>query len=161
RDRRRVRIGSGLELAVQRLLGPRLRGFAGYLLLGALVGMLVWQDAASGAPDDNPAQTRGAAASPAKPARGPLFVVLRIAEALQLNDEQTVKLAGAFRRIAEQRRTLLAEKAALETKLTAELGKKPPDETTLSSLTDQLVAQEHDIAALPESLWKSIQPVLT
>jgi hypothetical protein len=93
--------------------------------------------------------------------RGPMLVVLRIAEALQLNDAQTVKLAGEFRRVAEQRRGLLAQKATLATKLEAQLARKPADDGVLTTLTDQIVALEREILLLPEGLWQSIQPVLT
>jgi hypothetical protein len=93
--------------------------------------------------------------------RGPMLLVLRIAEALQLSDEQTVKLAAEFRRVAAQRRTMLAEKTALEAKLEAQLARKPVDEATVSSLTEQLVALERNLVLLPDELWKSIQPLLT
>jgi len=93
--------------------------------------------------------------------RGPMLVVLRIAETLQLNDEQTVKLAGEFRRVAQQRRGLLAQKAALATKLEGQLARKPADDGALTTLTDQIVALEREIMLLPEGLWQSIQPVLT
>jgi len=93
--------------------------------------------------------------------RAPMLVVLRIAEALQLSDEQTVKLAGEFRRTAQQRRTMLAEKTALEAKLEAQLARKPVDDAALSSLTEQLVAVDRGISQLPNELWTSIQPVLT
>jgi hypothetical protein len=90
-----------------------------------------------------------------------MLVVLRIAEALHLSDEQTVKLAGEFRRVAQQRRALLAQKAALAAKLEAQLAQKPADDGALTTLTDQLAALEREIMLLPEGLWKSIQPVLT
>lgn len=93
--------------------------------------------------------------------RGPMLMVLRIAEELHLSDEQTVKVAGEFRRLAEQRRELVAQKAALATKLETQLAAQPRDDKALDALTDQLVALEQRIGQLPEQLWKGVQPVLT
>lgn len=93
--------------------------------------------------------------------RGPMLLVLRIAEALQLNDEQTIKLATEFRRVAQQRRELVARRVVLAGKLEEQLAQKTRDDAKLTGLTEQLVALELEIARLPEALWKSIQPVLT
>lgn len=93
--------------------------------------------------------------------RGPMLVVLRIAEALRLSDEQTIKLAGEFRRVAQQRRELVARRVVLVGKLEEQLGKKPLDDAALKSLTAQLVSIEQDIGRLPEGLWNALQPVLT
>jgi hypothetical protein len=93
--------------------------------------------------------------------RGPMLLVLRIAEELHLSDEQTVKVAGEFRRVAQQRRELLAQKAALVTKLESQLARQPRDDGALDALTGQLVGIEQQMALLPEQLWKGVQPVLT
>jgi Spy/CpxP family protein refolding chaperone len=93
--------------------------------------------------------------------RGPMLLVLRIAEALHLSDEQTIKVAAEFRRVAQQRRELIARRVALAGKLESQLAQKPRDDAALTSLTEQLVAIEQEINRLPEGLWKSIQPVLT
>lgn len=93
--------------------------------------------------------------------RGPMLVVLRIAELLHLSDEQTIKVASEFRRVAQRRRELVAQKASLVTKLEGLLAQKPLDDAALTSATEQLIAVEHELGLLPEGLWKSIQPVLT
>lgn len=93
--------------------------------------------------------------------RGPMLVVLRIAEALRLSDEQTIKLAGEFRRVAQQRRELVARRVVLVGKLEEQLGKKPLDDGALKSLTAQLVSIEQEIGRLPEVLWNALQPSLT
>ena len=93
--------------------------------------------------------------------RGPMLLVLRIAEELRLSDEQTVKVAGEFRRVAQQRRELLAQKASLVTKLESQLARQPLDDGALDALTGQLVGIEQQMALLPEQLWKGVQPVLT
>ena len=90
--------------------------------------------------------------------RGPMLVVLRIAELLHLSDEQTIKVASEFRRVAQRRRELVAQKASLVTKLEGLLAQKPLDDAALTSATEQLIAVEHELGLLPEGLWKSIQP---
>ncbi len=92
--------------------------------------------------------------------RGPMLVVLRIAEELHLSDDQTIKVAGEFRRVAQQRRELVAKKNALAGQLEAQLA-KPRDDKALDALTDQMVAVEQQLLQLPEQLWKGVQPVLT
>ena len=93
--------------------------------------------------------------------RGPMLVVLRIAEELHLSDEQTIKVAGEFRRVAQQRRELVAKKNALAGQLEAQLARTPRDDKALDALTDQMVAVEQQLLQLPEQLWKGVQPVLT
>ena len=93
--------------------------------------------------------------------RGPMLLVLRIAEELHLSDEQTVKIAGEFRRVAQQRRELLAQKVSLVAKLEAQLARQPRDDAALDALTGQLVGIEQQLLQLPDQLWKGVQPVLT
>jgi hypothetical protein len=93
--------------------------------------------------------------------RGSMLVVLRIAEELHLSDEQTIKVAGEFRRVAHQRRELVAKKAALASKLEAQLAQQPHDDKALDALTDQMVAVEQQLLQMPEQLWKGVQPVLS
>jgi len=126
------------------------------------------QDAAAAsveAPDDDGGDAAGFSGGGQRArrggGRGPMLLVLRIAEELHLSDEQTVKVAGEFRRVAQQRRELVAQKAALATRLETQLGAQPRDDKALDALTDQLVAIEQRIAQLPDLLWKGIQPVLT
>lgn len=140
-----------------------------YLILVALLAALAMPfSPARATPVATPevAPTAGTAAGArergaVRGSRGPLLVVLRIAEALQLSDAQTIKLAGEFRRVAQRRRTLLAEKAALNAKLEAVLAQRPLDEGELTRVTEQAVALERELVLLPESLWKAIQPELT
>ena len=93
--------------------------------------------------------------------RGGMLVVLRIAEELHLSDEQTIKVAAEFRRVAQQRRELVGKKNALAAKLEAQLAQQPRDDKALDALTDQVVAVEQQLLQLPEQLWKGVQPVLT
>lgn len=115
--------------------------------------------AASAEPE--PAAERSATPQPGIASRGAMLVVLRIADALRLSDEQTVKLAREFRAFAAQRKALLAEKTDLASRLQTELAKQSPDEATLGTLTERIVAIDRDLARLPERLWTSIQPLLT
>jgi Spy/CpxP family protein refolding chaperone len=146
----------------------------GALLAGALpsVGVLAPCRAHAVSPDAAEVEADDAGdASVAEPfaggkgrrsgSRGPMLLVLRIAEALHLSDEQTIKLAAEFRRVAQQRHELIARRAALATRLEAQLAQRPLDDAALTSLTEQLVALDQQIGRLPEGLWKSIQPVLT
>jgi Spy/CpxP family protein refolding chaperone len=112
------------------------------------------------AEDDDAEALVGGAARESGGGRGPMLVVLRIAEKLHLSDEQTIKVASEFRRIAQQRRELVAKRAALATKLEAQLAQEPRDDAGLTALTDQMVALEQQLVLLPEQLWKGVQPVL-
>jgi hypothetical protein len=90
-----------------------------------------------------------------------MFLVLRIADALHLNDEQTIKVASSFRNIEEKRQKLRGDKEAVESQLDAELAKKPIDEAKVSSLTQQALAIDRQLLLLPEEMYSSIQGMLT
>jgi Spy/CpxP family protein refolding chaperone len=119
--------------------------------------------AVDGADDDGAATgfAGGGARAGRGGGRGGMMVVLRIAEELHLSDEQTIKVAGEFRRVAQQRRELVGRKNALAAKLEAQLAQQPRDDKALDALTDQMVAIEQQLLQLPEQLWKGVQPVLT
>lgn len=120
---------------------------------------------AAAADEDDDGAASGFAGGAARPGRGggrgPMLVVLRIAEELHLSDEQTIKVAGEFRRVAQQRRELVARKSTLASKLEAQLAQQPRDDKALDALTEQMVAVEQQLLQLPEQLWKGVQPVLT
>lgn len=121
--------------------------------------------AAADAADDEDGAASGFAGGGARAGRGGgrggMLVVLRIAEELHLSDEQTIKVAGEFRRVAQQRRELVGKKNALAAKLEAQLAQQPRDDKALDALTDQAVAVDQQLLQLPEQLWKGVQPVLT
>lgn len=124
------------------------------------------QDAPAGAAaDDEDGAASGFAGGGARGGRGGgrggMMVVLRIAEELHLSDEQTIKVAGEFRRVAQQRRELVGKKNALAAKLEAQLAQQPRDDKALDAITDQVVAVDQQLLQLPEQLWKGVQPVLT
>ena len=121
--------------------------------------------AAADAADDEDGAASGFAGGGARAGRGGgrggMLVVLRIAEELHLSDEQTIKVAAEFRRVAQQRRELVGRKNALAAKLEAQLAQQSRDDKALDALTDQAVAVDQQLLQLPEQLWKGVQPVLT
>jgi Spy/CpxP family protein refolding chaperone len=114
------------------------------------------------APFGGPPGGRGfGAGAGRRPGGGRMFLVLRIADALHLNDEQTIKVASSFRSIDEKRQKLRSDKDAVESQLDAELARKPIDEAKVSSLTQQALAIDRQLLLLPEEMYNSIQGMLT
>ncbi len=89
-----------------------------------------------------------------------MLLVLRIAEALHLDDEQTVKLAGQLRAVEAKRAELIDEKGRLEASLERELDQKPSDKARLEALTKQIADLERRLVLLPEEAFDSLQPML-
>jgi hypothetical protein len=98
---------------------------------------------------------------PGAPTRGPgrkgrLLLVLRLSEALHLDDAQTIRVASIFRGVQEKRQKLFEERKQTASRIEAELGKQPPDEATLTTLTAQAQEIDRKLALLPGQAFDEV-----
>lgn len=89
-----------------------------------------------------------------------MVVVLRIAEELDLDEAETIRLATEYRKFDAHRRELLGDKSVAEVELEAALGRHPPDQEELSRLTAELLRIDRELALLPDALFEAIQTML-
>ena len=112
-------------------------------------------------------------AVPAQPTAGPhpegpprrerarTFLVLRIVDALNLNDQDALKVSNIVRQSDERRQQLVKQRQGLEDQLRAALAKKPVDPADLSKLIGEGNALDQQIALLPEDTFHEMQKILT
>jgi Spy/CpxP family protein refolding chaperone len=93
--------------------------------------------------------------------RARTFLVLRIADALNLSDEKAIRLSGVVRASEDQRRQLRQQRHEVEAKLRETLDKSPIDEAALGKLIAQANQIDQKLALLPEQGFKEMQKVLT
>lgn len=87
-------------------------------------------------------------------------VVLRISEALDLDEDQTLRFASQYRKLDKRRQELIAERAVTEVELETAVGRDPQDEAQVRTLTDQLLAIDKELILLPDALFESVQDML-
>ena len=123
---------------------------AGFSLLAcAAVAALLWTAAADAQGND------------AKdPKRSRTMVVLRISEALDLDEEQTLRLASQYRKFDKRRHDLIGQRSVTEIELETALGRNPQDEANVRKLTDQLLAIDKELVLMPDALFESLQDML-
>jgi hypothetical protein len=93
--------------------------------------------------------------------RARTFLVVRLAEALKLSDEEALKLGGVIRQSDERRQQLITRRWALEERLTAALEKTPPDTTELAKLVAEGSELDQQLALVPEDTFRELQKTLT
>jgi Spy/CpxP family protein refolding chaperone len=93
--------------------------------------------------------------------RARAFLVLRIADALKLNEQDALKVGGIIRQSDEHRRALAQERQAIEQRLREALAKQPPDTVALSKLISEGNAIDQKLALVPEDSFRELQKVLT
>lgn len=86
-----------------------------------------------------------------------MVVVLRIAEELDLDEEETIHLASEYRKFDARRRELLGEKSVTEVELEAALARQPANQGELARLTDDLLRIDRELALMPDKLFQSLQ----
>jgi hypothetical protein len=105
--------------------------------------------------------------SMAQPPNGPrrerarTFLVLRIVEALNLNEQDALKVSSTIRQSDERRQQLIQQRQALEERLRAALAKKPADAADLAKLVGEGNDLDQKIALVPEESFRELQKVLT
>ena len=108
-----------------------------------------------------------APAAPAQPTEGPrrerarTFLVLRIVDALNLNDQDALKVSSIVRQSDERRQQLLKQREGLEDQLRTALAKQPTDSAELSKLVSAGNDIDQKIALIPEDTFHELQKVLT
>jgi len=111
--------------------------------------------------------------APAQPTEGPhsempprrerarTFLVLRLVDALNLNDQEALKVSSIVRQSDERRQQLMKQRQTLEDQLHAALAKKPPDPAELGKLVGDGNDLDQKIALIPEDTFHEMQKVLT
>ncbi len=129
---------------------------AGLIPRGALVGLalvcaiaVVTASVAPAAAQENDGSKRKRTA-----------VVLKISEALDLDEEQTLRLASQYRRFDKRRHELIGQRSVTEVELETALGRSPQDEANIRKLTDQLLAIDKELVLMPDALFESMQDML-
>ena len=105
-----------------------------------------------------------AAAQPADDAlrdRARTFLVVRIADALKLNDQDALKVSAVIRQSDEQRQQLVKDREAMEERLRTALTKSPPDPAELSKLIEEGNQVDQKLALVPEDTFRDLQKILT
>lgn len=93
--------------------------------------------------------------------RARTFLVLRIAEALKLNDEEALKVSTIIRASDEHRQELIKQRHALEDKLREALAKQPVDTAALTPLISEGYDLDQKLALIPEESFRTLQKTLT
>lgn len=93
--------------------------------------------------------------------RARTFLVLRIVDALNLNDQDAIKVSAIVRQSDERRQQLVKQRQGLEDQLRTALAKKPADPAELSKLVSDGNDIDQKIALVPEDTFHEMQKVLT
>jgi len=93
--------------------------------------------------------------------RARTFLVLRLADALNLSDEKALQISSILRQNDELRRQLRQQRAELETKIHTTLDTKPIDDAALAKLVASANDVDHQLALLPEKSFQDAQKILT
>jgi Spy/CpxP family protein refolding chaperone len=93
--------------------------------------------------------------------RARTFLVLRIADALKLDEQEALKVSAVIRQSDEHRQALAQERRALEQKLREALGKQPPDTAALTKLISEGNDIDQKLAMVPEQSFHELQKTLT
>ena len=92
--------------------------------------------------------------------RARTFLVVRIADALKLNDQDALKVAAVVRASDERRQDLRRQREALEAKLRTAL-KKPESAADLTQLISEGNDLDQKLALVPENTFRELQKILT
>jgi Spy/CpxP family protein refolding chaperone len=93
--------------------------------------------------------------------RARMFLVLRIADALNLSEQEALKVSNVIRQSDQHRRDLVEERQGLEQQLREALAKQPPDSAALTKLINQGNDIDQKLALVPEDSFRELQKILT
>jgi len=93
--------------------------------------------------------------------RARTFLVLRLADALNLSDAKALEVSGIIRKADEERRQLREKRSDIEKQIRAELGRSPLDADAVSKLVAQANQVDEQLAMIPEHSFQSAQKILT
>lgn len=91
--------------------------------------------------------------------RARTFLVLRIAEALDLSDEKALEVSGIFKASSARRKELEAERTALAPGLRASIDAK--DETQIQALVDKAREIDRKLVLLVPETFEKVESSLT
>lgn len=120
----------------------------------ALAAISLWATAARG-------ETAEVTPSHPQRARARTFLVMRLAEELNLPDDKALQLSTIIRNSDEQRLKLQGQRHDLEAKLKATLDHPPPDTAALDKMIAQANEIDQQLALLPEQSFRESQKILT
>jgi Spy/CpxP family protein refolding chaperone len=95
------------------------------------------------------------------PKRARLFLVLRMADALDLSDEKALEVDHVLEQAEAKRDELMKKRQALNDEIRDALAKPKPDDAKLSTLIDQAVALDRERMQAFEASFNSLKKVLT
>ena len=90
-----------------------------------------------------------------------LFLVLRMADALDLSDEKALEVSRLLKQADEKRDELRRKRFDLEDKIRAALRQSKPDEATLAKLVDQAAELHKQQERVAEDSFAAMKKVLT
>lgn len=93
--------------------------------------------------------------------RARTFLVLRIADALNLSDEKALQVSGIIRKADEERRDLRSQRQGIEKQVRDALEHSPRDATELGKLIGQANELDERLATVPERSLREVQKILT
>ncbi len=91
--------------------------------------------------------------------RARTFLVVRIADALKLNDQDALKVAAVVRASDERRQDLRRQREALEARLRTAL--KKPETADLPQLINEANELDEKLALAPENTFRELQKIFT
>jgi Spy/CpxP family protein refolding chaperone len=93
--------------------------------------------------------------------RARTFLVLRLTEALDLSDEEALKVSRILREGDAGRQRLVKERREIETALRKELDGGKPDRKRLTELTDRAGKIDEQLALVPAKSFAELRKILT
>lgn len=93
--------------------------------------------------------------------RARTFLVVRLAEELNLSDEKAVQVSAILRRSEDRRRELADRRDEVEKQIRAGLERKPPEDADLAKLVAQANDLDAQLSQISESSYREVQKVLT
>jgi hypothetical protein len=88
------------------------------------------------------------------------FLVLRIAEELDLSDEKALEMSKILREIDDQRNTLLDKRGTIETAVRTELAKPEPDTAKLTASVADANKVDEQLALIGDKAMQRLQSIL-
>jgi hypothetical protein len=89
------------------------------------------------------------------------FLVVRLADALDLSDEKALEVSKVLRAADQQRRDLVTQRRALERRMRPLLDQPAANQAEIAALVEQTNKIDGDIAMLPENSFRRIESLLT
>ena len=131
------------------------------LVLTTVLTWVLLSPAVHAQPTEGPHPTPPHTEGPPRRERARTFLVLRIVDALNLNDQDALKVSAIVRQSDEHRQELVRQREGLEDQLRAALAKKPMDAAELSKLVNETNDVDQKIALTPEDTFHELQKILT